>query len=153
MNIKFKTYTEKLESKLQVLTNRSPVKMGNLPAITPKGGIYLFSEGGNHLYVGRTKRIIKKRLKDHVSTADDCPFAFRLAREKTGYYKASYTQKDSRKDLLSKPEFKKAYREAKQRINKMDVRYVEEPDPIKQILLEVYVAVVLKARYNEFKTS
>jgi hypothetical protein len=34
----------------------------------------------------------------------------------------------------------------------MSVRFVEETDPIRQCLLEVYVAVVLNARYNDFDT-
>lgn len=153
MDIKFKRYAEDLESKFQALISMNPVKIDNLPKSTSKGGVYLFSEGEKHLYVGRTKRIIKTRLKNHISTADDCPFAFRLAREKTGYTEATYTKKGSRQDLLSKPDFRKAYEEAKQRIKNMDIRYVGEIDPIKQALLEIYVAVVLEAKYNEFATS
>ena len=30
------------------------------------------------------------------------------------------------------------------------VRYVHEPHPLKQALLEIYVAVVTAARYNDF---
>lgn len=33
----------------------------------------------------------------------------------------------------------------------MDVRYVEEVDPVKQTLLEVYVATVLGTPYNDFE--
>jgi hypothetical protein len=32
----------------------------------------------------------------------------------------------------------------------MDVRYVEETDPQRQALLEIYVAVVLETPYNDF---
>jgi len=32
----------------------------------------------------------------------------------------------------------------------MDLRYVEESDPVRQTLLEVYIAVVLKTPYNDF---
>ena len=39
---------------------------------------------------------------------------------------------------------------AKQRLSEMDIRYVEEIDPIRQTLLEVYVAVVLKTPFNDF---
>jgi len=35
----------------------------------------------------------------------------------------------------------------------MDIRYVEETTPIKQALLEIYVSVVLAAKYNKFETS
>ena len=34
----------------------------------------------------------------------------------------------------------------------MQVRYVEEIDPLRQALLEIYVAVVLKTPYNDFNT-
>gem|GEM_PF-5895913 len=33
----------------------------------------------------------------------------------------------------------------------MDVRWVEEPDALKQALLEIYSAVVLQAPYNDFR--
>lgn len=39
---------------------------------------------------------------------------------------------------------------AKSRIARMSIRYVEESDPVAQALLEIYVAVVLKAKYNDF---
>ena len=34
----------------------------------------------------------------------------------------------------------------------MDVRYVEEADPLRQTLLEVYTAVSSKSKYNDFDT-
>jgi len=42
--------------------------------------------------------------------------------------------------------------EAKERIRKMDLRFVEESDQTTQVLLEVYCAVALKAPYNDFNT-
>ena len=49
-------------------------------------------------------------------------------------------------------DFKKAFEDAKERIRKMDFRYVEETDPTRQALLEIYCAVVLGTPYNSFKT-
>jgi hypothetical protein len=40
--------------------------------------------------------------------------------------------------------------EPKARLRQMSVRFVEEADATRQCLLEVYVAVVLEARYNDF---
>ena len=37
-------------------------------------------------------------------------------------------------------------------LRKMDVRFVGESDPVKQALLEIYVAVVSGAKYNDFDT-
>ncbi len=153
MNNRFHKYIVNLDKKHKELLKVGPVKMDSLPKDMPVGGIYLFSEGRNHLYVGRTKRKISDRLKAHVSKAIDCPFAFRIAREKTGFTKVSYFGKETRKNLLNKPEFKKAYKKAKDRIREMDIRYIGESDPIKQTLLEIYTAVVLKTPYNDFNTT
>lgn len=152
MNIHFKDRIESLHAKFESLISMQPVTVDSVPKNTPKGGIYLFSNGDSHLYVGRTKRSIKDRLKDHVSTADDCPFAWHLAREATNNKKASYKTEGSRKHLLSHPDFIKAYEYAKQQIRKMDVRYVGETDPLMQALLEIYVAVATEAKHNDFDT-
>jgi hypothetical protein len=45
-----------------------------------------------------------------------------------------------------------AYEAAKKRIKKMDVRWIQEPDPTRQALLEIYVSVVLKTPFNDFDT-
>jgi hypothetical protein len=79
-------------------------------------------------------------------------FAFRLAREITGKLVASYTAEGSRAALVLLPEFDTAFTSAKQRIRKMDLRYVEETDPLRQALLEIYVSIVLKTPYNDFNT-
>jgi hypothetical protein len=152
MDNKFRNLIENLAGKYEELMAMVPLAIDNVPSNCPTGGVYLFTENGVHLYTGRTKRRIKERLKNHVSSADDCPFAWRLAREKTGNIKASYKTRGSRKHLLSQPEFKQAYEEAKNRIRQMEIRYVSEPDPLKQTLLEVYVAVVSNAKYNDFDT-
>jgi hypothetical protein len=34
----------------------------------------------------------------------------------------------------------------------MDLRFVEEHDPLKQALLEIYVSIVLGTAYNHFNT-
>ena len=46
--------------------------------------------------------------------------------------------------------FLAAFDAAKARIRAMELRYVEETDPVRQMLLEVYVAVVLKTPHNDF---
>jgi hypothetical protein len=152
MNDKFKDLISQLHTKFEILMAMPPVTVDTVPKDTPTGGVYLFSVGNDHLYVGRTKRSIRHRLKDHVSTADDCPFAWRLARETTKQLKASYRREGSRADLLSRHEFKCAYDDAKARIRCMDVRYVGEGNPLRQALLEIYVAVATDAKHNDFDT-
>ncbi len=152
MDKNFKSIVEGLHNKYEALMTMSPVTVDTTPNNCPVGGIYLFSENGEHLYAGRTKRKIKTRLNGHVGTAPDSPFAWHLAREATGHTKATYQEQGSRKHLLSLPYFVTEYQKAKDRIRKMEVRYVEEPDPLKQALLEIYVAVVSGAKYNDFDT-
>jgi len=152
MDTAFKTFIDGLHHKYRELISMEPVTIDTTPNNCPVGGVYLFSENGIHLYAGRTKRKIKTRLKGHVNTAKDCPFAWHLAREYTGIIKAPYTGEGSRNQLLLQPNFKRAYEEAKIRIRKMDVRFVGESDPVKQALLEIYVAVVSGAKYNDFDT-
>lgn len=152
MKSRFADFIESLNSKLESLISMVPVTVDTASKDTPQGGVYLFSSAGRHLYVGRTKRSIRDRLKDHVSTADDCPFAWHLAREATNNRVASYKPEGSRKHLLRQSNFKKAYESAKQQIRKMEVRYVGEPDPLKQALLEIYVAVATEAKHNDFDT-
>ncbi|MFH1372580.1 MAG: hypothetical protein ABII79_02130 [bacterium] len=152
MDEKFKALICDLSKKYKELMSMPPLTIDIIPPDCPTGGIYLFSENGIHLYAGRTKRRIKDRLRDHVSTADDCPLAWHLVREETGKTEATYKTEGSRKDLLTQPHFSQAYKQAKNRIKQMEIRYVGEPNPLKQTLLEIYVAVVSGAKFNNFDT-
>jgi hypothetical protein len=118
----------------------------------PERGIYLFSEGDQHLYVGRTNRI-RRRLAGHCrasSTHFSATFAFRIARQDTGQLKASYAPKGSRAELVKEEEFALAFSRAKTRLGAMDLRFVEQ-DAVRQALLEIYLAVTLKTPFNDFE--
>lgn len=151
MNERFRDLVEALDGKYRALLAMQPEIAQEIPNNTPIGGIYLFSEGTDHLYAGRTRRSLAVRIKSHFNSAPDCPFAWLLAREATGR-RPTYTQEGSRKALLSDPVFRAEYERAKNRIRRMDVRWVHEPDPVRQALLEIYVAVATGARYNDFDT-
>lgn len=97
MHPRFEKYVADLETAFRHLLEAKPVLPTELPADMPVAGVYLFSERGRHLYVGRSNAL-------------------------------------------------------RRRIRRMHVRYVEESDPVKQALLEIYVATVLKTRYNDFDT-
>jgi hypothetical protein len=153
MNTKFREFIETLEPKFQQLVNMAPVKYGDLPKNLPKRAIYMFSENGEHLYVGRTNNL-RNRLRGHCSSSAQhfsAAFAFRIARKDTGFTKASYTPEGSRANLCKHPIFGPAFANAKRRVAVMDIRYVEELNPVKQALLEIYVATVLETRYNDFE--
>ena len=151
MNDMFRRHVEQLNAKYESLLAMAPTTFGSLPRDIPTSGIYLFSEGNSHLYVGRSKRL-RHRLHYHCSSAKDAPFAFKLAREQTGNLKATYSSKGSREELLTDPAFAAAFLAAKARIRRMQIRFVEEADPVRQALLEIYVTIALGAPYNDFDT-
>jgi len=152
MDPRFQEHVEALPSALDALLRKEPKKVLSLSKRVPVAGVYLLSEGTEHLYAGRT-RDIGKRLRNHIGTWREAAFAFRLAREATGNLKPSYRRgKGSREALMSDPAFAQAFDEAVARIRQMDARYVEAPDPVRQLLLEVYVAVALNTPYNDFDT-
>ena len=82
----------------------------------PLAGIYLLSEHGKALYVGRTNKL-RNRLQYHTrNNHNQATFAFLLARKKTGKIKASYQKSGSREDILTQPDFRSAFDAARQRI-------------------------------------
>jgi hypothetical protein len=154
MHEAFRRYAEALHPAFEQLMRMTPVAISRLPKKLPAKSIYLFSEGDDHLYVGRTRKL-RSRLRQHSIPAaqhNQAVFAFKLAREATGLTEASYTSKGSRRALLADPLFADAFGKAKARIREMDLRFVEETDPLRQAMLEIYVAVVLGTRYNDFET-
>jgi hypothetical protein len=154
MDEAFKQYVESLHPSFEQLMRMAPVAIARLPKKLPSKCIYLFSEGDNHLYVGRTRKF-RNRLRQHSIPAahhNQAVFAFKLAREVTGFTEASYTSQGSRRALLDDPRFAEAFGKAEAQIGEMDLRFVEETDPLRQALLEIYVAVVLGTKYNDFET-
>lgn len=149
----FLAHVETLRPQLNRLLRMLPVKPSALPKEMPKDGIYLLSEGARHLYVGRSNGI-RGRIGRHClpgATERMAAFAFRLAREATGNLRPTYKKgAGSRSALKEEPVFREAFVSAKARIREMDLRFVAESDPIRQTLLEVYVAVVLGTPYNDF---
>src|SRR5207245_1188822 len=110
---------------------------------------YLFSQDDRHLYVGRSNHF-RQRLRNHSAPSareNQAVFAFKLAQKLTGP-----VQSRTRKAMLGNPEFALAFTQSKERIRRMQLRFVSEPDQLGQTLLEVYVAVVLQTPYNDFET-
>jgi hypothetical protein len=150
----FLAAVEALHGKFERLSRMAPVKADSLPRDAPWQGIYLFSEGARPMYVGRTRNL-RQRLRNHCGAGaqeNQAVFAFKLTREATGKPKAAYTTDGSRAALMKDSVFAAAFKAAKVRVRGMDLRYVQEADPLRQALLEMYVAVVLKTPYNDFDT-
>ena len=154
MNEKFKILIDSLEPVYQRLISMPPEKIKDLTREAQISGVYLMSEGNTHLYVGRSDNV-RTRLQQHSrdsSTHNSAPFAFKLAREDTGILRPSYVTNGSRESLEKEPKFKEAFLRAKRRVKSMDVRYVEQRDPLKQYLLEIYIPISLGTKYNVFNT-
>jgi hypothetical protein len=154
VDAKFSVFVEQLHPAFERLVAMRPISNGSFGAAVRHRGVYLFSEPQRgHLYVGRSNDI-RGRYGRHCNpgaTHRMAAFAFRLAREGTGRVKASYKAgPDSRSGLIANPEFRAAFDSAKARIRSMEFRFVEEADPIKQCLLDIYAAVVLQTPYNDF---
>jgi predicted GIY-YIG superfamily endonuclease len=153
MNPKFATLVESLEPAFQKLVGMQPVTAASLPRGMPAQGIYLFSDGAKHLYVGRSNNI-RRRIGLHCrpgSQHNQATFAFRMARSQTGRTEAAYTASGSRSELVKDPEFGPIFTACKARIRQFNLRFVEETDPTRQALLEIYVATILDTPFNDFE--
>lgn len=152
MNVKFATRVESLEPAFQRLIQMTPVCAEQLPRSMPKQGIYLFSEGTTHLYVGRSDNI-RRRIGLHCrasSQHNQATFAFRMARKETGQTEAAYTTSGSRLQMAKDGAFGPAFVACKARIRSMELRFVEERDATRQALLGIYAATVLETPFNDF---
>jgi hypothetical protein len=152
MNPRFGVLVESLEPAFQKLGGMRPVTAASLPRIMPMQGIYLFSDGGKYLYVGRSNNI-RRRIGLHCrpgSQHNQATFAFRMARLQ-GRTEAASTTSGSRSELARDPGFGSVFTACKARIRQFDLRFVEETDPTRQALLEIYVATVLDTPFNDFE--
>jgi hypothetical protein len=154
LNREFAKYIEELPLLMERLLASRPLSAKEISAVR-KPGIYCFSEGGQALYLGRTKDF-SKRYKNHCSESsgeNTAAFAFILARKSTDREKPTYGKIGSRKDLIKDPVFLTAFQHAKQRIRNMEVRFVEIDDPNLQHLFELYASIELNSTFNKFLTT
>ncbi len=152
MDKKFAEVTESLHESFKKLVAMPPISGAKITGRLPRRGVYLFSEAGHHLYVGRSNNI-RNRYAAHTlpsSKQYSAAFAMILARKETGR-KASYRQgPDTRKELMNDVDFCEVFERQKARVRAMDFRCVEEIRPVQQTLLEVYCAIVLGTPFNDF---
>jgi len=105
------------------------------------------------MYVGRTNNI-RTRVQLHCrpsSGHNSATFAFCMTRSATGNMKASYSAKASRHHLLEDENFKTTFDQKKKAIRYMNIRFVAEDHPVRQALLEMYVALSLNTPHNDFE--
>jgi hypothetical protein len=149
MNTHFRKTVESLHPTFELLMEANPYAIG---ATLPKQGVYLFSENGKALYVGRSNNISQRR-KQHTGRSaqtNQAALATLIARDETKR-RIDY-RKGARQRLLADLEFMEAFEKAKDRVRMMDFRAVGERDQTRQALLEVYCAIALETPYNDFGT-
>jgi hypothetical protein len=155
MHANFARVVDQLHPCFEDLMRMPPCADGRLPKAMPQMGVYLFSEGSNHLYAGRSNAL-RKRYGQHGnpgSQHNQAVFAFKLAREVTGQLTPGYAPgPNSRVGLLQNADFARAFVHAKARVLRMDYRLVEQTDQTLQALLELYCAIALRCPYNDFNT-
>ena len=108
MNSDFRNLVENMHPSFEKLISMEPYRNGDLPKSMPSKGVYLFSEGEQHLYVGRSNSL-RKRYQQHTRPSaphNQAVFAFKIARMNTGNTVASYKPGlGSREGLLKNPQF------------------------------------------------
>ena len=158
MHEAFRATVESLVPSLESLLAMPPIRGDRFPLQRKRSekiaGVYLFSQGGHPLYVGRSNDIVGRYYAHRrISSADRvAPFAFRLASETSKRTATSYKKghPDSRGMKMADPTFLDYFKVAKEQIRSMDFRYVLEADPVRQAVLEVYCAVALGTPHNTF---
>ncbi len=153
MNARFAAVVSGLHPKMEALVACPPISPTELPRSFGGAGVYLFTEAGRHLYVGRSNDL-RFRIQTHVrpsAATNQAAFAYRLAREIAGIKKVSYKKLSPEEDWSLIEPFVSAFPASKKRIREMELRFVIEPEALAQMLLEAYVAIALETPYNDFE--
>jgi hypothetical protein len=150
----FEAYTDKVRTSYNALLQAELVLASRLELIPSKGGIYVFYQEEQPIYVGRTRNL-RKRIRQHShpgSNHNSASFAFLMARRETA---GLSLPKLTRLALAEHASFEPVFAQCRTRIGEMLIRWVEEEDPIVQSLLEIYAAVTLQTtnHYNSFRTT
>lgn len=129
-------------------------------------GVYLFTEAGRHLYVGRcglTERAAKKggghsnfrtRLAGHTrpsSGHNQATFAWRLAVEAVdGRFE---DLPPVRAELQQDSRFREEFLRQKERVTAMDFQVITITDDFESYVFEPFAALMLGTKYNSWATS
>jgi hypothetical protein len=163
------TMTERMAGMLEALEGSQVYGRDrkDVPKAPTTHGVYLFSEAGQPLYVGRTgktERAIKAgkpsasgfraRLAGHSTPGaglSSASFALRLAMEQAAEEGIEVPAK--RSERLQNERFRELFQAAKERITQMEFRVIEIEVDREAAVFEVHAAFVLATPYNSFATS
>ena len=152
MQDKFGEYIRRMPILLNELKGTPLLNRNELKDI-PRSGVYVFYREGNPLYVGRSNRL-KERIQEHGRPSSDhysATLAFNMAKERVNFNR-NKRRLATRNELEKAPGFKKAFFLAKKQVAEMQVKVIEIEDQITQALFEIYAALTLNTKYNDFGT-
>jgi len=152
MQDKFGEYIRRMPILLNELRGTPLLNRSELEDI-PRYGVYVFYREGNPLYVGRSNRL-KKRIQEHGRPSSghySATLAFSMAKERVNFNR-NKRRLATRNELEKASGFKKAFFLARKQVAEMQVKVIEIEDQITQALFEIYAALTLNTKYNDFGT-
>ncbi len=151
---RFREIEKQLPGLLKALATGRPYHRDERPAVPHVPAVYLFTEKGRHLYIGRT-RDANRRLGEHTrpkSPQNSAPFAFNIAKKEAA--RAGLTFNGTRKKIAAIPAFQPYFTSAKERVRLMEFRLVEIDNAVVSTIFEVYASLALRTEggFNLFET-
>lgn len=124
--------------------------------IPPKtGGVYVFSELTDNtecfMYVGQSKGVFE-RLNEHCGRNDwgKSNLAYMLTVDATNLKPIPHSPNATKQSMFDIPDFKLGFQSSLSRIEKMEYRWVAVAEKLERTLLEIFAAVSLGSRFNDF---
>jgi predicted GIY-YIG superfamily endonuclease len=149
---KFSKYIQMMPRLLNELKGKPLLNRNELHDIL-RSGVYVFYRENKPLYVGRSNRL-KERIQEHGRPSSDhysATLAFTIAKERMNFNK-NELRVATRNQLEKAPGFAKVFFLAKKQVAEMQVKVIEIEDQIAQTLFEIYAALTLNTKYNDFST-
>jgi hypothetical protein len=150
MNEQFRQHVARMAPYMERLLACPPLTQEDLSAV-PRHGIYVFYEDEVPIYVGRSNNM-RSRLRMHCRSSSghlSATFAFLLARR---HADCPSLDGKTRQQAQDDPDFRRLWDQCKSDIRAMQIRVVEIDDQIDQTLFEVYAALELQTKYNDWHT-
>lgn len=149
----FEERVKLLRPRFLELVQSHPKSLEEISMLPKQSGVYLVSDGDEHLYVGQSKNI-RGRIRNHCSdskAAHRSSFAFRMAdKEFVQKSKENANNKLTREQRKANPDFHKLILQARARLRKMNFRYLVVENTLDRTLLEIYSAQALGTEHNSF---
>lgn len=152
---RFNEILVQLDPLLNRLLACEPHSRDRRPAAPHDSGVYLFTQGEDHRYVGRAKNL-NRRFGQHVapkSPHNQAAFAFNLAKRAAEADGLDVNR--TRKALAADPQFDDDYFvPAKREVREMEFRFVLLNDDSLSTIFEVFAALLLgtEGDFNLFAT-